>query len=169
MTLNSSCGNSTDTIEIAFETDLPDVNLGNDSSICKGNAIILNLTNIHSTYLWQDNSTNSSFTIDQAGTYWVFVTNSCGTTSDSISFTECDCNVFIPNSFTPDNSGLNDFFITKSSCNFIEFKLLIFDRWGAILFEADNENSAWDGRHKGKKCDEGVYVYRLRLQYNKNN
>ena len=159
--LNSTCGTSTDTIEVTYETDLPEVNLGKDSSICKGSSLTLNLTNTHSTFIWQDSSTNSSYTIDQTGTYWVFVTNSCGTTSDSINFTECDCNVFIPNAFTPNNSSLNDLFIPKSVCNFVEFRLLIFDRWGTIIFETEDENEAWDGKYKGKYCNEGIYVYRL--------
>ena len=161
VTLNSTCGTSTDTIEVTYETDLPEVNLGKDSSICKGSSLTLNLTNNHSTYIWQDSSTNSSYTINQAGAYWVFVTNSCGTTSDSINFTECDCNVFIPNAFTPDNSSINDLFTPKSVCNFVEFKLLIFDRWGAIIFETEDENEGWDGTYKGKYCNEGIYVYRL--------
>ncbi|MEI6124662.1 MAG: hypothetical protein WCQ95_13675, partial [Bacteroidota bacterium] len=55
------------------------IDLGNDTTICQGQALALNATTPNSTYLWQDNSTNPTFNVTAAGTYTVTVTdnNSC--------------------------------------------------------------------------------------------
>ena len=63
---------------------LPFVNLGNDTGICAGTNLVLNAANAGSTYMWNNGTTGSSLSISQAGTYWVDVTNNCGTTRDSI-------------------------------------------------------------------------------------
>lgn len=73
----------TDTIVITNNT-LPVFNLGNDSTLCEGESLILNVTSSNATYLWQDNSINATFSISQSGTYFVDVTNNCGTTRDTI-------------------------------------------------------------------------------------
>ncbi len=62
----------------------PAVNLGNDTNLCKGDSIKLNVNTIGATYLWQDNSKLSTFTIYQAGTYWVDVTKNDCSTRDSL-------------------------------------------------------------------------------------
>ncbi|MDG1331518.1 MAG: gliding motility-associated C-terminal domain-containing protein [Crocinitomicaceae bacterium] len=64
--------------------DPPFVHLGPDTLLCLGSSLVLDTTSPNSTYLWQDNSTNPTFTVNQAGTYWVDVSNPFGTTRDSI-------------------------------------------------------------------------------------
>lgn len=65
----------------------PTVNLGSSISFCSGNSIQLNAFNANSTYLWSTGATSPSITATQSGTYWVRVTNSCGSTTDSINIT----------------------------------------------------------------------------------
>jgi hypothetical protein len=65
-----------DTINVS-ETII-DPSLGNDTAICIGSSFDLNAFNQGATYLWQDNSTDSIFTVNQGGTYWVEVSkNGC--------------------------------------------------------------------------------------------
>ena len=64
--------------------DIPQIDLGKDTSICQGNTLILNAQTPAATYLWQDGSVKSSFTLSSAGTYWVEVTNACGPSKDTI-------------------------------------------------------------------------------------
>lgn len=76
--------------------------------------------------------------------------------------------IYVPNIFSPNFDGFNDYFTVKS-VNGAEFKiktLQIFDRWGELLFKKDDftfgnhENSlGWDGKFKEKPCSPGVYVY----------
>ncbi|MBA7554696.1 hypothetical protein ES705_47327 [subsurface metagenome] len=42
----------------------------------------------------------------------------------------------------------------------------IYNRWGILLFESSELNIGWDGYHKGKLLDEGVYVWRIIGRYN---
>lgn len=63
----------------------PVVNLGNDISVCGANPILLDATYPNCTYLWQNSSTNPTFTATTSGLYWVEVKNSSGCTKkDSI-------------------------------------------------------------------------------------
>ena len=78
------CGSISDTVVIVSQT-LPVVNLGNDTSVCGSTThILLDAGNPQSTYLWQDNSSASTFTVNQPGHYYVTVTNDCGTNSDTL-------------------------------------------------------------------------------------
>ena len=63
---------------------LPSVNLGGQATICSGSSLTLNATNAGSTYLWSTGATTPTISVNSAGTYQVAVTNSCGTTTDSI-------------------------------------------------------------------------------------
>ena len=81
---NSNGCSASDSIKVNV-APLPIVNLGNDTSLCQGNTLNLNAANTVSTYLWQDNSTNQIYNVNQQGTYWVKVTTPIGCTgSDTI-------------------------------------------------------------------------------------
>ena len=80
-----------DTINISYYPT-PIVNLGNDTTLCKGQSVILNDTNQNYIYLWQDGSVNPTFNVSQAGTYWVKVTNQYNcSVCDSINILYKDC------------------------------------------------------------------------------
>ncbi|PCJ84311.1 MAG: hypothetical protein COA57_09400 [Flavobacteriales bacterium] len=74
--------------------------------------------------------------------------------------------VFIPNAFTPNDDGFNDIFM-QNGYGIVDkdFDLLIFDRWGDIVFENHNLGKGWDGTvgNSGKEAQQGVYVYRINL------
>lgn len=60
------------------------LNLGNDTTLCQPATLALNATTPSATYLWQDNSTNPTYTVTQQGTYWVEVTTSACSKRDTI-------------------------------------------------------------------------------------
>jgi gliding motility-associated-like protein len=72
-----------DTINITF-VPVPNIFLGNDTTLCQGDTLNIDLSNLNATYLWQDNSINSSIEILQPGTYWVQVTQNTCLASDTI-------------------------------------------------------------------------------------
>src|SRR5437016_1900588 len=51
---------------------------------------------------------------------------------------------FVPNAFTPNSDGINDTFRVKGE-NLQDFKMLVYDRWGEVIFESTNPNEGWDG------------------------
>lgn len=69
--------------------------------------------------------------------------------------------IFVPNTFTPDNDGVNDIFLPKmSGIDKIDF--YIFNKWGDQIFYTDKPNEGWDGKFKNNQlCKEDTYVYRI--------
>ena len=70
--------------------------------------------------------------------------------------------IFLPNAFSPNGDGLNDIFKAKpSSDNITRFHLLIYNRWGGLVFESKSIIEGWDGQRNGQPAPEGTYVYRV--------
>lgn len=69
----------------------------------------------------------------------------------------------IPNIFTPNNDGRNDFFkINADHINncFDRFHIVIYNRWGELVYQSDDFHYKWDGRNqKGKLMPDGTYFY----------
>ena len=151
-----------DSINVLYEPQRK-LNLGNDSTLCADETLLLDATLANSTYLWQDGSTSPSYLVNDSGLYWVNVSNECVNLRDSIFISEldCDCPVSTPNVITPNNDGVNDFFIVSSPCTFKTFKIRIFNRWGVELISYNNISLKWDARNKGIFVEEGVYFYTI--------
>lgn len=72
--------------------------------------------------------------------------------------------LFFPNAFTPDGDHVNDTFGPVHSSVY-EFHMVIFDRWGHVVFETDDINKPWDGKvNGGADAVTGVYVYKYRAK-----
>ncbi len=73
--------------------------------------------------------------------------------------------LYIPNAFTPDGNGNNDYFMPKG-VEINEFNMMIFDRWGELIFSSDDITKGWDGRaNNGDKiAEQGVYVYKIAVR-----
>ena len=83
--------------------------------------------------------------------------------TDSISTRPPSATIYFPNSFTPDGDGFNDTFGAEGRM-VEEYELLIFDRWGTLIFESHSMDDRWDGRVKGDEPVIGVYAYRYRAK-----
>lgn len=68
--------------------------------------------------------------------------------------------IYIPNSFTPNNDGLNDVFYVYG-IGIKNYSLSIYNRWGEKIFYSSNQTNGWDGRFKGVLCEIGTYIYHL--------
>ncbi len=77
--------------------------------------------------------------------------------------------LFVPNVFTPNGDGNNDFFeIFGKKGGWKQIEVMVFDRWGEKVFESNDMNFKWDGMYKGEKMMGGVYVYLLNIVYTNN-
>lgn len=82
-----------------------------------------------------------------------------------------DSTVFVPNTFTPNGDGINDFLFAFGSDIVLIKSFQIFDRWGELvwsreyLFPAD-VTSGWDGLAKGKPVSSGVFAYTVQAELN---
>jgi gliding motility-associated-like protein len=75
-----------------------------------------------------------------------------------------DLLVFVPNAFTPNGFGPNDndaFHAVIEGEKHME--LIVFNRWGEIMFQTNDKNVQWDGTFNGAPCQQGVYAYLLKV------
>ena len=72
-----------------------------------------------------------------------------------------DCPIRMPNAFTPNDDGVNDFFYFtfKNDCLPSRYSLQIFDRYGRLVFETKDYQEKWDGRFDGQDLKDGAYFW----------
>lgn len=70
--------------------------------------------------------------------------------------------VYYPNSFTPNEDGLNDSWFPVIGYGLKDYKLMIFNRWGELIFETDDYKIQWAGyiNNSDTQAQEGVYTYK---------
>ena len=107
-------------------------------------------------------STDRILNVTQSGTYEVTLYNGFTCTTDRITVND-DCKpvIFAPTAFTPNEDGLNDAFAVIPNPNVIDFTIVIANRWGELVFTADDQNFTWDGTLERKKLPPGTYTYRM--------
>lgn len=93
-------------------------------------------------------------------------TNGCEA-SDTVSVHVIqDYTIFPPNAFSPNNDGNNDVFQLFGNLSGIKvFEIMIFDRWGEKIFEADHPTFSWDGTYKGEPVGPTVCVYIMKIVF----
>ena len=136
----------------------PMPNLGPNRELCVGDTIQL-YPGLFASYLWQDNSTNDKFIVNQTGNYSVTVTNACRSTSDNVAINSVNCVILFPNPFTPNGDGRNDYFKILNAFNLTDYKLTIYNRWGQLVYSTSDFRQGWDGQLKGLPQDPGMFVY----------
>ncbi len=78
--------------------------------------------------------------------------------------------ILVSNAFTPgkdgpgSGDGNNDVFLPLMR-GVTEFQIMVFNRWGELLFESKNPEVGWDGYFQGKLCQQDVYVYKIVAKY----
>jgi gliding motility-associated-like protein len=112
---------------------------------------------------WQDGSTSPNYTVRQAGQYTVTASNNCGTVSQTITVRNAICGLNLPNAFTPNNDGLNDLFRVKYPQFIRTFDMKIYDRWGQLVFHANDPLTGWDGNFKNTKLPSGNYIWNITI------
>ena len=63
----------------------------------------------------------------------------------------------MPNAFSPNGDNINDVYKAKSSKSIVEFRAIIFNRWGQKIYEWNDVNGGRDGTHNGRDVSDGVY------------
>lgn len=138
----------------------PVVFLGNDTAICIDESVSIDAKNPGFSHLWSTGETSQTIIVNKVPQLvWVAVDDSGCVTRDTI-FVDSSCPFFVPNAFTPNGDGINDFFNVITNGN-QSFTLIIFNRWGQVLFQTTDPDQGWDGTYGGKPEEMGVYVYQL--------
>jgi gliding motility-associated-like protein len=176
---NKSCFSDTGFVSITV-FPIPKVNAGNDTTISVGNSVTLHadVSDDVTSILWQPSTAMSCVTCKdpvaapkQTITYSVTGTNNGGCyTMDQVVITVVckEGNIFLPNTFSPNNDGVNDIFYPRGKGLYSIRSMKIFNRWGQVVFSRENFNAneadkGWDGSFQGRIADEGVYIYMIEI------
>ena len=157
---------------ISFRIDVqknPSAILPKDTFICIEKPFVLSINDpFASKITWSNGATGPQTSISESGQYAVTATYNGCTFMDTInlkSFSCIECKIYVPNTFSPNSDGINDFFQPFSSCEYSNYSLYIFDRWGNLVFETNDNTQGWDGIYKGKTMNNETFVYAIRLDY----
>jgi len=175
----SSGGYFIDDVAI-WECGTPDypADAGPDKKICAGEKTELgnNIPRDQYLYFWSDRSWHGprhtwdtlaatpKFTVSptKTTTYYLWsIDFKWEHTYDSVTVyvENCDIDLEIPNVFTPNGDGFNDYFMIRNP-NQVNYTLDVFNRWGNLVFQG-NQNYFWDGTFNGEPTPAGVYFYVL--------
>jgi len=152
------CSTITDTVGITVGGVR--VDLGGDRSICEDGSLLLDAGIGASTVLWSTGDTTHSIAVHEEGTYTVSVTDAEGCTNTDAVFVEprnCECPLYIPNTFTPNGDGVNDVLRAAMDCSPTAFEFIVYDRWGHSLHNTTDPDIEWTG--DGHPI--GVYTFTL--------
>lgn len=156
------CGAASDAIRVKV-LENPQINLGNDTSICGNSAFELKTTfNSNWKYQWNTDDQTNSILVSESGLYSVLITNECNLDFGAEVYVEFirSPDPFVPNTFSPNDDLMNDAF--KPVFSFpIEYKFKIYNRWGIEIYNSKNDDSGWKGTLAGEKLQSGVYSYQL--------
>lgn len=163
----TASANTTVTVE-----QRPNANAGADETIFKGESVALNATGGNN-YFWFpsadlscSNCANPIATPNSDVQYCVVVSNliNCSDTDCVFITVVPDIHIFIPNVFSPNLDGSNDYFRLYGNLeNVKQVEVNVWNRWGEKMFYSNDIYFSWDGLYQGKRVLPGVYVYVVKL------
>lgn len=151
--------------EISITVEPYEFELGEDRTLCFEDGVFEahSLNNIDS-IIWHD-GTNSSWyeqlnylslsdTIEISAAAF-----GCDVKYDTvlIFLEDCNCQFYVPNTFTPNGDQLNDAFSVYHDCPVTEFELYIFNRWGELVFQTTDPDFVWTG----EELQDGTYTWKM--------
>jgi gliding motility-associated-like protein len=175
---NGACSDDTSICVTVVPASTFTVNAGPDQTINVGQQTTLNNTSSSSTYNWSPVTGLSCSTCANpvanptvTTTYTLTTTVGSCMSNDSVTiYVEMNCGeVFVPNTFSPNGDGKNDFISIRSSC-IKTMNFVIYDRWGNRVFEStdvtivNDPKNGWDGYYHGKLMDAAVFFYTLNVE-----
>ncbi|HMO63442.1 MAG TPA: gliding motility-associated C-terminal domain-containing protein [Ferruginibacter sp.] len=166
-----TCGESSRAAITVMVNAVPSVNAGDDKIIAPGSSTTLNASASQGTYSWSPSAGLSATSVlnpvaspAQTVTYTLTVnSNGCTASDDVLVTVQGDC-LDIAKAFTPNNDGFNDVWIV-TRCP-VNVKVDVYNRWGGLIFHADNYDNKWNGTRNGSPVPDGTYYYVIRVPNN---
>ncbi|MGF2412993.1 MAG: PKD domain-containing protein, partial [Ferruginibacter sp.] len=177
VTNSTGCADTVEQTVIVYP--LPVIDAGPDKILGVGSSVGITPTgSVVVDYLWTPatalsctNCYNTIASPKNTTTYNIKVTdgNGCINTDNITIIVVCNNkNVFIPNTFSPNNDGVNDWFYPRGTGLFAIRSIRIFNRWGEMVFQKANlfpndQFAGWNGRYNGKLLTTDVYTYIIEI------
>lgn len=105
---------------------------------------------------------------DEVMTYTLYTIDEQGCVNSDSVLVEVFFPIYVPNTFTPDGDGINDFFFAYGE-NIRDFRMEIRDRWGELIFISEDIEQPWDGsvRNGDYYVQIGTYVWTVHYRSHK--
>lgn len=139
--------------------------VSNNPDFCSTHETVLEVVSDFEHFVWTTGDTTTFISVEEPGTYSVTGSNAFCDGRANITIDNCEVMVYLPTAITPSRSdGINDLFSIPESVRseISDFEILIFNRWGEIIFASTDKNFVWDGNVKDKLAVGGVYLYQMR-------
>jgi len=158
-----------DTAQVHFNA-LPVSQLPESTKLCPENGAKVTLDagyDAGNSYKWLSmhpvtDSDTSRIEVPTPGIYYVVITNSanCSITDTILVRDLCNPRLDVPNVFTPGKPDTPENQTFRAYGKYVtNYKMMVFNRWGEIIFETGDKNEAWDGYYKGQLMPIGTYPY----------
>ncbi|HLW29938.1 MAG TPA: gliding motility-associated C-terminal domain-containing protein [Brumimicrobium sp.] len=162
------CGVATDSIQLVLG-EQPVVSIPDSITLCLGDeaTVIAESSIPNSDFTWfPGNLSGASQIISSEESNYFYVqanAGGCQSELDSIFVTiNTMCDITVPNVFTPNNDGINDFFKLGDTDGMESLECVILNRWGNLVFESKVPSFEWDGTDRnGNKLNDGTYFYKI--------
>lgn len=176
----TACGIATQDYAIGNTSEVIPAPAVNNVQICSAGDVVIPVASPQAGYGYRlyDNGTTSDilqdspngiFKVSVSGARSYFVTQylgSCESSRTEVMVTVSASDIVIPNAFTPNNDGINDYWNIKGTENYPNALVQVFNRYGQKVFESRGYSSPFDGRFNGSYLPAGVYYYILNLNSN---
>ena len=174
--MTTPCGTyQSNNVEIIIHA-LNHVQVNNDVIICKGESVQLHASG-GVNYEWTpniniDNINFSDPTVSPTSStdYTVIITDQYGCSANATVRVSVMCDSLdVPNGFSPNNDGINDYFHIKGIEEFDGNVVFIYNRWGNLVYKQKNYDNKWDGKcnvngsFMGQELPEGTYYFLIDL------
>lgn len=174
LALRHECGIFTDTIEFIFREDIAGVELLDVYTLCNDEPLRIDLRAAAASEIqWSDGENVFVRDLQATGEYEVTLANTCFDSTYAFEFKQelcVDDLIHLPNAFSPNEDGVNDFFFAQFSEQwaFPRIKFDVFDRWGNQVYSTQDPAFRWDGTFDSQPLDAGVFVYVYTLEVSVN-
>jgi gliding motility-associated-like protein len=158
---------ATDTFKVISIQEPPAHFLKNTDSVCSFKDLELLSSRTYASYLWSTGAATKNILVQRPGIYRLKVTdnNGCSGTDSTIVYAKnCMFGVYIPTAFTPDNNGINDKFKPIVFGKMLQYNLVVYNRFGSIVFKSTDPNQGWDGSIRGIPQESGAFIWTCSYQ-----
>lgn len=167
---NNGCEGS-DTITVNHLVAPPAQFLPKDTAMCSYGTLELKPVATYQSYYWSNNSTSRQLAINRPGLYWLEVVdaNNCtGRDSINVSLKKCTEGFYAPTAFTPNRDAKNSVFRPLLYGNIAKYELIVYNRWGQMIFQTKDPAKGWDGLVNGIEQQTDTFVWYCRYQFDSN-
>ncbi len=133
-----------------------------DTTLCEGLPLDVTIPNYYNSIRWSDGDILSyTKRFELPGYYYVELKSQCLSLFKDFNlfYKDCNCYLYYPNAFTPNEDNINECFAAKYECDFDYYHFYIYNRWGELIFHTNDPSACWDGTYKNRVVPQGVYVW----------